>query len=164
MLESLLMGSFLLLQKVVVVFSSTRLAFACLVLGNRWQWAFLLLQDVVFGFRCSRLVASRTHMGPSAKILQAAQTAGNEACAQLEEAQIKTARPLQLCDTETLQGKLVPAGECLACRAGPSMLLIGRPRPLLTLLRVSALPSDTSRAWSACLAFLHRCCSIWQPA
>ena len=84
----------------------------------------LLLQDVVFGFRCSRLVASRTHMGSIAKIMQAAQTAGIEACAQLEEAQMETARALRLCEAKSLQGELVPAGECLACNAGPSLLLM----------------------------------------
>ena len=74
----------------------------------------MLLQDVVFGFRCSRLVASRTHIGPSAGTLQAAQTAGIEACAQLGGAPTETAMALQLCDAETLQGELVPAGGCLA--------------------------------------------------
>eukprot|EP00891_Asterochloris_glomerata_P004914 jgi/Astpho2/4914/fgenesh1_pg.00069_%23_46_t len=76
--------------------------------GHITQVAFLpelhFQQDVVFGFRCSRLVASRTHIGPSAGTLQAAQTAGIEACAQLGGAPTETAMALQLCDAETLQG------------------------------------------------------------
>ena len=83
----------------------------------------------MFGFRCSRLVASRTHMAPSSEIMQAAQAAGIEACAQLEGAQVETARALQLCDAETLQGELLLAGQCLEYRGLHRCLWQAQPPP-----------------------------------
>ena len=106
--------------------------------------SYCCLQDVVFGFRCSRLVASRTQMGPRAEILQAAQTAGIEACAQLEGAQTETASALQLCDAETLQGEPVPTVQRLALRAGPSPLPMAGPGPSSHCHHCLKSPSDAS--------------------
>lgn len=85
-------------------------------------------------------------MGPSAGILQAAQTAGIEACAQLGGAPTETAMALQLCDAETLQGELVPAGGCLAELAPAHCSWQAQPpSDIATLPKVSALPFNAGK-------------------